>query len=245
MKKNLILCLAGIAVGFLVGFYAANVISQPEAQPKSRRPATAADGGGQLGPVEPGGQLPPNHPDISGMTEGGAPVSTSAEAQAAMEAADREPEDFEAQLEAGELFYKMKDFENAELYLTRALKLKPDNFKALELMGNTRYDYKDFSGAAQFYERALRINANEQAVRTDYGNTFLFREPPDFDRAIEEYRKSLAVGEGHPNTWFFLATAQVRKKDKAAALESISRLESFIPQHPGLPALRQEAEAIQ
>jgi tetratricopeptide (TPR) repeat protein len=245
MNKNLILCIAGIAVGFLVGFYAANVISQPEAQSKSRRTTTAADGSGQLAPSEQSGQLPPNHPDISGMGGGGAPASTSGEAQAAMEAADREPQDFDAQLEAGELFYLMKDFENAELYLTRALKLKPDNFEALVLMGNTKYDDKDYAGAASFYERALNVNANDQNVRTDYGNTFLFREPPDLDRAIEEYRKSLAVSESHANTGYFLASAQIRKKDKAAALETISRLESLNPQHPGLTNLRQDAEAIQ
>ncbi len=246
MTRNLLLCAAGVVAGFLVGFLVSNSISQSNgAQPSpSRRPAPAsapvADGA-------TGGALPPNHPDIGSAAPGGAagsPASTSAEAQAAMDKADRDGKDFDAQWAAAETFRRLKDFDKTELYLSRALEARPRDFKTLAALGNSRYDRGDYAGAASFYERALEINADDPDVRTDYGNTFFLRTPPDFDRAISEYRKSIAVSPAHEQSWMNLASASINKGDKPSALEPLPRLEAVNPPNPSLEALRQRANAL-
>lgn len=244
--KNLIYCLAGLAVGCLVGFFAANTIA-PHDQ-LAARPARAGQlppsGGGMSPGGAGGGQLPPNHPDIGGMSGGGAPAATSPEAQTAMQAADSNPRDAEAQSKAAEVFYRLRDFQKAELYAKRAIDLNPKDYDALVLLGNSRYDDKDYTGAAGFYERALAVNPKDPNVRTDYGNTFFLREPPDLDRAINEYRKSLELDANHEQSWMNLASASVQKGDKAAAQQALARLESVNPQNPSLPSLKQRAEAL-
>src|SRR5215210_6575110 len=180
MNKNIILCIAGIAVGSLVGWFAADSISKESPSNRPARPsqmASRADGS-QTGAAADG-QLPPGHPEIGAETAGGSAASTSATAQAAMERADRAPTDFAAQREAGQTFYQLKDYDKAELYLTRALDLSPTDFDALTAMGNTRYDRGDYAGAATFYERALAVKPKDANVRADYGRTFALRQPPD------------------------------------------------------------------
>lgn len=243
--KNFILCTVGIIAGFFIGFLVANTMSQPPAVTQGARTTGAASGEAPFVDSEGESQLPPNHPDISGLSGNDSPAANSAEAQAAMEAADKSPRDFAAQLKAAETFYEMGDYTKAELYGTRAIDLKPDDVKALVLAGNAKYDRKDFNGAAQFYERALQKNPNDPNVRTDYGNTFFLREPPDLDRALVEYRKSVAVDPRHEQSWLNIASASIRKKDKQAALDALSRLEAVNPQNPSLPTLKQGAQALQ
>jgi tetratricopeptide (TPR) repeat protein len=194
-----------------------------------------------------GGQLPPDHPEIgpaAGGTAASAPAPVSPEAQAAADAADKSPRDFAAQFKAAETFYRLRDYRKAEQYGARAAELRPRDFKTHVLLGNSRYDRKDFTGAAEAYERALSINADDPDVRTDYGNTFFLRQPPDLDRAIAEYRKSLAASPRHEQSWMNLASASVQKKDKQTALEALARLEAVNPNNPSLPTLRQSAESL-
>lgn len=242
MTRNLLFCAAGVLAGFLVGFLVSNSISQSS-------PARQASAGRTAPSAAPAadGALPPNHPDIGATAAGGgasSPASTSAEAQAAMDRADRDGKDFEAQWAAAETFRRLKDFDKTELYLSRALEARPRDFKTLAALGNSRYDRGDYAGAASFYERALEINPDDPDVRTDYGNTFFLRTPPDFDRAIGEYRKSLAANPSHEQSWMNLASASVNKGDKATALEALARLEAVNPRNSSLQALRQRAESL-
>lgn len=237
--RNIIFGIAGAALGFFVGFYAANTISQQAAAPRS---AAARVGPAQ---VPAAGQLPPDHPEIGPAA--GAPSASATvapEAQAAADAADKSPRDFAAQFKAAETFYQLRDYRKAEQYGARAAELKPGDLKTHVLLGNSRYDRKDFVAAAEAYERALAIDADDPDVRTDYGNTFFLRQPRDLDRAIAEYRKSLAVNPRHEQSWMNLASASVQKRDKQTALEALARLESVNPNNPSLPSLRQSAEAL-
>jgi tetratricopeptide (TPR) repeat protein len=246
MSKNVLLCILGVVIGFVTGFFIVNSITKPGAQVASARTPSSAFSESAAGPLKPeqmSGELPPGHPALDGAKGEGneaqsTAASTSAEAQAAMDKADRSPKDFQAQFDAGKTFYQHQDYDKAALYLTRALAIKGKDFDALALMGNTKYDNKDFAAAATFYERALAVRPNSPDVRTDLGNTYFNRK--DFDRAISEYRKSIALDPKHINSWKNLASAAFQKRDKAAATEAVEKLSALTPQSEEIEALRQQ-----
>ena len=155
MSKNLLFCALGVVLGFLVGFLITNAITKPVPQSAQARPS-AGGSARPLGPEQMGGELPPGHPEVPGGG-GGTAAATSAEAQGAMDKADRAPKDFRAQLEAARVFYDLRDYDKAALYADRALKLKGDDYDALVLMGNAKYDSQDFAAAETFYTRALAV----------------------------------------------------------------------------------------
>ncbi|MDQ3753627.1 MAG: tetratricopeptide repeat protein, partial [Acidobacteriota bacterium] len=187
MSKNVIFCLTGLALGLFLGFLMANDLSSERAAiaPLSQTSAASTSSGATAPPLDPmamGDELPPGHPEIGGASTatGGSPAATSALAQQAMDAADRTPKDFDLQMNAAAVFYQMRDFDKAALYLQRAVELKPKDIDALTALGNTKYDTDDFTGAATYYERVLALDPKNTDVQTDLGNTYFRRNPPDY-----------------------------------------------------------------
>lgn len=254
MSKNILLCIVGLTLGFGLGFFIANkVTGGVPAAPATASTATGATDGAAatnsappLDPTQAGAPLPPNHPDIdsAAAAAGGANsnpngvAATNADAQAAMEEADRKPKDFDLQMNAATVFYKLRAYDKAALYLQRAIDLKPRDFDALSAMGNTKYDVGDFATAATFYERALAVQPQNADVQTDLGNTYFQRQPPDFRRAIEEYRKTLKINPRHEKALQNIAAAALQLGDKAAAREAIDQLATVNPNNQYLDGLR-------
>jgi len=231
MSKNILYSIAGVVLGFFLGFFIANFGGRP--RPVNTQQARS------IGQTQPGGQLPPNHPNVNdGGGASGAAASSSAQAQSAMEAADRNPQDFTAQLRAAAIFYQLQSLDKAELYLKRALVLKPDDPDALTGMAHTKYDTGDFKNAAMFYEKVLAKLPDDAVLRTDLGNAYARHQPPDYDRAIKEYRQALEVNPSHEQALVRLADAALHKGDKQTAREAIEKLAAVNPSSPSLPSLR-------
>lgn len=241
MSKNVLLCAAGLALGFIVGFFLSNQMSRtPHAGPVG----SAAGTNGTAPPLsdeQAGAPLPPGHPNISGATTDGDP----ADAQAAADTAQQRPRDFDAQMSAAVSFYKLKDYDKAALYLRRALELKPKDAEALAAMGNTKYDAGEFEEAARYYERALAAGPRNADVQTDLGNTYFQRRPPDYRRAIAEYRKTLAIDPRHETALQNIAAAAMRLGDRATAREAVEKLANVNPNNPFLGGLRSAVESAQ
>jgi tetratricopeptide (TPR) repeat protein len=252
MSKNILLCIVGLTLGFGAGFFIANkitgnfpVASVTMANASRAEPDTAPP----LDPTQAGAPLPPGHPDIDSAAAAAnsnpnGVAATNADAQAAMEAADRKPNDFDLQMNAATIFYKLKAFDKAVLYLQRAIDLKPRDVDALAAMGNTKYDAGDFAAAAGFYERVLAVQPQNADVQTDLGNTYFQRQPPDFRRAIEEYRKTLKIDPRHEKALQNIAAAALRMGDKAAAQEAVQQLAAINPANPLLEGLRSNVAAL-
>lgn len=209
-KNNLLFGAIGLFVGLIIGFWYANSVNQGATAPvASVLPANA--------------NVPPGHPDISG---GSNQTGMGPEVQAALEKAKQSPEDFDAQLKAAELYYQISRFDEAISFLKAANELRPDSYEIIVHLGNANFDSDRYDEAEKWYAEALARNAEDASVRTDLGLTFVFRNPPNYDRAIEEFNRSLNVDPNHIQTLQNLTVAYTRKGDRARAEETLTRLES-------------------
>lgn len=233
MKENILFSVAGVVLGFFIGFFIANMDGDQSVSTTGRAGGSSAR---PLNPAQTGAPLPPGHPNLSDGSSNAA--ASSAQAQAAMDAADRNSQDFAAQMKAAATFYQLESFDKAELYLTRALALKPNDPDALTGMGHTKYDRGDFVGAATYYEKLLAQRPDDADVRADLGSTFARRQPPDYDRAIAEYRKVLEVNPRHEQSLARLADVSLSKGDKATAKDAIDKLAAVNPSSSVLSTLR-------
>ena len=241
MTKNILLSLAGILLGFFLGFFVANVGERPH--PAMNTASASNDSSAQ--PLEPGqgGQLPPGHPVINDNGAGdAAPAASSAQAQAAMDEADRNPKDFTAQIRAAAIFFQLGSMDKAELYLTRSLAIKPDDPDALTGMGQTKYERRDYATAATYFEKVLAQNPNDAELRTDLANTYAKRTPPDYARAIAEYRKALEADPKNELALEGLAGVALQKGDKEAARDAVEKLAGVNPSNPALSSLRSKLD---
>jgi len=242
MRENILYSIAGIVLGFFIGFFIANFSASP-------RPGASITNGAPNNSARPldqtqaGGQLPPGHPNVNGADGNqGSAASTSAQAQAAMDEADRNPQDFAAQIRAAATFFQLSAYDKATLYLNRSLALKPNDPDALTGMGQTKYETGDYTGAATFFEKVLAQHPNDADLRTDLGNTYVKRTPPDYARAITEYRKALTVDPKNELALEKLADAALRKGDKGLARDAIDKLTAVNPSNPALSSLRSKLD---
>lgn len=244
MNRNLTFCVIGIFLGFMLGFFYANAVWVASPPADNQRAASAPAQAPPLNPQQQTGPLPPGHPtvnDAGGEDKSGG-ASSSPQLQSAMDDADRSPRDFDAQMKAAVAFYQTGAYEKAIVYLERALQLKPTSADALTAMGDAKYDMGNFAEAARFYERSLAQRPADVNVRTDLGNTYFRRTPPDYDRAIAEYRKALDIDPRHEKTLQNLAAAAVRKGDKKLARDALDRLAAVNPANPAIASLRSSLE---
>jgi tetratricopeptide (TPR) repeat protein len=235
-KDNILFAVIGVLLGFIIGFMFANNANQQAAKPL---PASAAAAQGNL---------PPDHPQIPSNAVADRPGSQQPAAmpavQAAIEKARSEPDNFEAQKQAGDMFYQIQRWDEAIDFWLKANKLKPDDYETIVSLGNVYFEASKYELAEQWYTSALTKNPNDVGVRTDLGTTFMARTPPDFDRAIKEYRRSLEINPNHEQSLHNIVIAYTKKGQAKEAQEMIARLEKVNPNNPDLPRMRTQLQDL-
>ena len=230
-KENILFGIVGLLAGLIIGFMFANSVNQKGTI------APAAD-------MKLNSNMPPGHPDI-GSTGGTGPQGVvTPEGQAAIDKATQAPDDFDAQLKAADAVYQAGRFDEAIVFLTTANKLNPGDREVIVHLGNANFDGDHYEEAEKWYIAALAKKADDLNVRTDLGLTFVFRDPPNYDRAIQEFNKSLEIDPNHIQTLQNLTVAYTKKGDAAKANATLGRLESIDAKNTSLAKLREEIQKI-
>lgn len=234
-KDNILFSIIGLLLGVIAGYVFATAVNQRG----YGRQEVAAVGGPAS--AQQGAGLPENHPPVAGGgAEQGAP---SVDEAAVIRKAEAEQENFDAQMEAARVHYEARRYDDAITFLTRANRLRPQERGPMVILGNAHFDANRFEEAEKWYAAALQKNAKDVNVRTDLGLTFLFRVPPDVDRAVQEFRKSLEIDPGHEQTLQNLAVALTKKGDYDGADRALVKLAEVNPSNQSLSKLRSDLEA--
>ena len=221
-----VLCLV---IGLVIGFMGANSLNKSAAQVS---PAMPAPGSGPSVSGNPA--LPADHPPL-GTTSGSADMPQGGplpQVMAAIDKAKAQPKDYDAQMTAADLYYQIQKFDDAAKYYEAANKLKPTEIEPMVKAGNAYFDGEKYEPAQKWYEQALAKDPNNINVRTDLGLTFFLRTPRDIDRAIKEYKASLAIDPNHEITLQNLALAYTENGDKAAFAQTFEKLKAVNPKNP-------------
>jgi tetratricopeptide (TPR) repeat protein len=239
-KHNLLYSIIGLLLGFIIGFSFANHVNRGpvgNARPVDERTRSAQT---QSGAAD------------SGNANSNAPnTPTEAEIRDAIAKADARADDVALQRSFGMVLYRYANqTRNASLLpdvarmLKRAYDANPKDRELAVSLGNVLFDIGQatdparFVEAREYYSKALEIKPDDANVRTDLGLTYYYGQPSDPQRAIAEYRKSLAIDPRHELTLQNLAAAlmAVGKADEAQKI--IDQLGSLNPSNPALSDLR-------
>lgn len=230
-KDNVLFGIVGLLAGLIIGFMFANSVNKQAAVSTTGITTQSAN-------------FPPGHPEVPGATAGQQSMAGVPEVQAAIEKANAEPDNFEAQVKAAELYYQIQRFDGAIEFLKRANKLKPDDHDVIVHLGNANFDADNYDEAEKWYSLALSKTADDVNVRTDLGLVFMFRQPPNYDRAIQEFKRSLEYQPNHPQTLQNLTVAYTKKGDLLNAAAMLSKLEAADASNPAISKLRSDIDAL-
>lgn len=226
MQKNtLIGGIGGLVIGLIIGFVVANsinrdAINQPTTAQTVSNPQIPNQTTADIKPQQPqGGKLP--------------------QINEILEKAEKEPNNFDAQIKAAELHAQIQRFDKAAEYYEKASKIKPADYDIIVKTANAYFDAKMYEAAEKWYSQALQKNADDINVRTDLGITFIERATPDYDRAIKEFQTSLEKNPKHEPTLYNLGIAYFKKGNTEEFQKVLQKLEEINPNSELTKKLRQ------
>jgi len=149
-RENLLFAIIGILFGFIVGFMSASVMSQKYA------PVAATAGNSQA--------LPPDHPPVGSQTASANPQAMQAEVTASIDKARKEPNNFDAQLKAAELYYQIQRYDQAIDFLLKANQLKPTDYGTVVVLGMVNLDAGHYDTAEKWYRAAMKMKQDDTRV---------------------------------------------------------------------------------
>lgn len=225
-KENIMFGVIGLLLGSIIGFMFANSLNRSALETSATASTLAPSANSNPA-------LPPDHPPI-GASDGPTGAAAIQQVTAAIEKAKAEPQSFEAQMTAGDLYYQIQRFEDAAKFYEAAGKLKPTDAEPLVKAGNAYFDAENYLEAEKWYTLALAKNPKDITARTDLGLTFYLREPRDIDRAIKEYKSSLAINPKHEVTLQNLVIAYRENGDAANLQKTVEELKAVNPNNPAL-----------
>jgi tetratricopeptide (TPR) repeat protein len=137
-----------------------------------------------------------------------------------------------------------KLLEEVTRLLTRARELDAKDYDVIVALGNINFDVgyfkKDnqkFQAARELYQKALDQKPNDADVRTDLGLTYFLTNPPETDRAIAEFQKTLQTNSKHEKTLQVLTQALLNQNKSNEAEKYLDLLKQVNQNNETLPEL--------
>lgn len=148
-RENILFTIIGLLLGFIVGFMFASSMSQKAAL----QPATASTQA-----------LPADHPPVGGDQNATNQQGMLTEVQQTIEKARSEPDNFDAQVKAAELYYRIQRFDKAIEFLLKANQLKPTDYQTVVTLGVANLDAGHYDTAEKWYRVAMKMKSDDVMV---------------------------------------------------------------------------------
>lgn len=235
-KKLFWLSIIAIVVSFIGGFLFANALNRneiSELQTENNRLKTEQDSAKQ------------NKQELTLSSE---------EISQKIAEADQNPDNVSFQKNLGIALYNYAAMkQDADLLneisrlLTRAYNDNQKDTDVVTTLGNIYFDIgyiknnnESFLRAREFYQKSLEQKPNDANIRTDFGLTYYLINPPETDKAIAEFQKSLLIDSKHEKTLQVLTQALISQNKNAEAEKYLEQLEQVNPNNRQLPEFNEQ-----
>ena len=143
-RENLLFAVIGLLLGFIVGFMFAS----------SRATQMQMAGATQ--------NMPADHPPIGAQSGGTDPAAMREQVTAQIAKARNEPQNFDAQVQAANLFWQIQRYDQAIEFLLKANKLKPTDYETVATLGLVNLDAGHYDQAETWYRAAIKMRSDDE-----------------------------------------------------------------------------------
>lgn len=232
-KKLFWISMAAIIISFFGGFLLANALNRNELntlRAEAERLKSSSNA------------APNNNAELSLSDE---------EIRQKIAEADKNPDNFNFQKNLGLALYRYAAMKQNVLLLaevarllTRASQKDEKDYDVLIALGNSYFDIgyikkddENLKKSREFYQKALTQKPNDADVRTDLGLTYFLVNPPETDKALAEFEKSLQTNPKHEKTLQVMAQAFLSQNKTVEAEKYLTLLKEVNPKNQFLPEL--------
>lgn len=143
-RENLLFAVIGLLLGFIVGFMFAS------SRATQMQMASATQ------------NLPADHPPIGAQSGGMDPAAMREQVTAQIAKARNEPQNFDAQVQAANLFWQINRYDQAIEFLLKANKLKPTDYETVVTLGLVNLDAGHYDQAETWYRAAIKMRSDDE-----------------------------------------------------------------------------------
>lgn len=206
-KRRIIFGLSGLAIGFIVAFFWTRsynnsaMVSDGQPQPAAAGPNTPQGG-------------------AAGQQAGMASVRDT------IDRAKNNPNDFESQVNAARLFDQIGRVKEEIPFLEQAYKADQGQAVTMNIppyLAEYYSSQKDYQSAEKWYRAQLDAKPGDPDITIELGATFIDREPPNPDKAIDYLQSALKSNPNSAHALVHLTQAYLQKKDARAAENSLAK----------------------
>ena len=229
-NKALWLSILAVIISFIGGFFLANALNKNELE-------TLRVENNRL----------KNEPNNSTIVQSEMNLSDEEIKQKIAEA-DQNPTNLQFQKSLGTALYRYgsmkqdaKILAEAARILNRVYEKNPTDKDTATMLGNAYFDIGYFQKnnenllkARQIYQKLLENAPKDAEVRTDFGLTFFLQNPPDYDKAGEELKKSLQDNPKLEKTLQYLVQTLLKQQKTQEAETYLAKLKEINPNTPTL-----------
>ncbi len=108
-----------------------------------------------------------------------------------VKAIEANPDDLDAQIQAGIIAARTGDYPTAEGYFSAVLAQQPDNAKVLNNRGNLRYIQDKYQEAVSDYETAAAVDPSDALIQVNLAKTFMALK--DLKSAAAAFKKAVEI----------------------------------------------------
>lgn len=116
--------------------------------------------------------MPADHPPIGGQGTPD-PQAVRERVTATIEKARSEPKNFDAQIEAADLYYQIGRYNEAIELLLKANQLQPNDYRTITLLGMVNLDAGKYDAAERWYRAAMKMKSDDVMVLSGLAATSL------------------------------------------------------------------------
>lgn len=142
-RENLLFAVIGLLLGFIVGFmFASSRATQMQMSATQN--------------------LPADHPPIGAQSGGTDPAAMREQVTAQIAKARNEPQNFDAQVQAANLFWQIQRYDQAIEFLLKANQIKPTDYETVATLGLVNLDAGHYDQAEKWYRAAIKMRSDDE-----------------------------------------------------------------------------------
>lgn len=173
-NKGIVIGVVGILVGFVLGFFVAQISVQPA-------PSTPPPG------AQASSDLPDGHPTPEMM----------AKVQEMEVWASQNPEDSESRIALGNLYYDMRRYDAAIKWYEESIKLQPGNVNVMTDLATAYLYTGNTARAVGLYQKSLEIDPEHAQTLQNLGVAYFYSG--QFSDAVNHWEKLLKTHPEYPH----------------------------------------------
>jgi superkiller protein 3 len=138
-----------------------------------------------------------------------------------------EPNYFDANFNLGRLYFDEEQYERADVYLSRAVRINATDADALKYLVMNRVKLGKAEGALSILKDAIKASPEDPQLYVSLGN--IYRSTGKYGEALDAFKQAIDLNENEADAYLGIGDTYIKKGDRKKAEEAYRKASEIDP----------------